>query len=101
MDKFPKTLFLVSHLDRIIENTEFTMFCYPDGLSFKVLLEEPGKLYLSDVRKALGHIQSRCEYKDMPDNKNYLSPKAAQSKPVIQVRFFTDCPGALELFLCC
>ncbi|XP_069164914.1 uncharacterized protein [Procambarus clarkii] len=46
----------------------------------KVLLNEPGKLYLSDLRRALEHLESGGAYADFPDNKNFLEPIVPKAK---------------------
>ncbi|XP_053648866.2 uncharacterized protein [Cherax quadricarinatus] len=50
----------------------------------KVLLDEPGKLYLSDLRKALAHLESGGTYKDIPKNKNFIGTKVANTTTQVQ-----------------
>ncbi|XP_076066060.1 uncharacterized protein LOC143039707 [Oratosquilla oratoria] len=47
----------------------------------KVFLDEPGKLYTSDLQTALQHLATGGAYKDLPDNKNFLSPTPKPKDP--------------------
>ncbi|KAK4314761.1 hypothetical protein Pmani_013962 [Petrolisthes manimaculis] len=46
----------------------------------KMLLEEPGKLYLSDLRRALAHLEEGGDYNAFPPNKNYISPNSVPNR---------------------
>ncbi|KAK3881891.1 hypothetical protein Pcinc_013690 [Petrolisthes cinctipes] len=46
----------------------------------KMLLEEPGKLYLSDLRHALAHLEEGGDYNTFPPNKNYISPNSVPNR---------------------
>ncbi|XP_042223922.1 uncharacterized protein LOC121867864 [Homarus americanus] len=50
----------------------------PGVMWWQVLLDEPGKLYLSDLRRTLAHMESGGSYSDSPDNKNYLDSKTVK-----------------------
>ncbi|XP_047483893.1 uncharacterized protein LOC125035583 isoform X1 [Penaeus chinensis] len=41
----------------------------------KVFLDEPGKIYLSDLRKAVAHLDKGGAYAEMPSNKNFIERK--------------------------
>ncbi|XP_043193185.1 uncharacterized protein LOC122365761 [Amphibalanus amphitrite] len=47
----------------------------------KVFLEEPGKLYTLDVRKAFMHLVTGGKYSALPENKNYISPPTPAAAP--------------------
>ncbi|XP_042880993.1 uncharacterized protein LOC122258822 [Penaeus japonicus] len=44
----------------------------------KVFLDEPGKIYLSDLRKAVAHLDKGAPYAEIPSNKNFVEKKADQ-----------------------
>ncbi|XP_047736303.1 uncharacterized protein LOC108672944 [Hyalella azteca] len=48
----------------------------------KVLLQEPGKIYTSDLRKVYNHLQSKGRLVEAPPNTNYIGPP---SPPAIQL----------------
>ena len=50
-------------------------------MSHQVFLEEPGKLYTMDVRKAFMHLVGGGKYSALPDNKNYISPPTPAAAP--------------------
>ncbi|XP_069984592.1 uncharacterized protein [Penaeus vannamei] len=41
----------------------------------QVLLDEPGKIYLSDLRKAVAHLDKGGSYAEIPNNKNFIERK--------------------------